>query len=172
MAGRPKKYKTRKALDAAVENYFGSITRVITLHEQVPSGKTDDKGHEIMLSVPITNRLGEEVKTVEYVVPPTVGGLCDALGISRSTWAEYCDETKHPEFSDTTTHARGRMRAWREEQLLTRPGKDVKGIIFDLENNYGYRERMAFGGDAEMRHGMGVEEYLRREAEEDDSDDF
>jgi hypothetical protein len=35
--------------------------------------------------------------------------------------------------------ARGRLRAWREEQLLTR--KHVKGIIFDLENNYGCRQK-------------------------------
>ena len=31
------------------------------------------------------------------------------------------------------------MRAYLEEQLLTR--KEVRGIIFDLQNNYGYSEK-------------------------------
>ena len=43
------------------------------------------------------------------------------------------------EFSDTTTRARGRLRAYLEQQLLVR--KDVKGIIFDLQNNHGYSEK-------------------------------
>ena len=33
------------------------------------------------------------------------------------------------------------MRAWNQMQLLTREGKDLKGIIFNLENNYGYSEK-------------------------------
>jgi hypothetical protein len=38
-----------------------------------------------------------------------------------------------------SAQARGRLRTWREEQLLTR--KVVRGIIFDLQNNSCYRER-------------------------------
>ena len=136
--GRPKKY-TKKTLAEAVERYFASITRIVTMTELVETGERDDKGHKIFERRPITNSLGEEAKVEEYIVPPTVGGLCQFLGIHRSTWAEYCDHEQHPEFSDTTTHARGRMRAWCEEQLLTR--KDVKGIVFNLQNNYDYRER-------------------------------
>lgn len=136
--GRNKKYN-KKTLAEAVDRYFGSITRTITATELVDSGERDSKGHKIFNRVPIVNSLGEEAKVEEYIVPPTVGGLCQALGIHRSTWAEYCDETTHPEFSDTTTRARGRMRAYLEQQLLVR--KDVKGIIFDLQNNHGYSEK-------------------------------
>ena len=134
---RPKKY-TKKALAEAVEHYFGSITRIVTAKELVETGKRDDKGHMIFERIPIKNSLGEEAKVEEYIVPPTVGALCQHLGIHRSTWAEYCDSVQHPEFSDTTTYARGRIRAYLEQQLLTR--KDVKGIIFDLKNNHGYSE--------------------------------
>ena len=136
--GRRKKY-TKKALDEAVNRYFLSITRTVPVTEKRPTGKRDDKGHEIYETVNVKNNLGEEASITEYIVPPTVGGLCAYLGIHRCTWAEYCDESQHPEFSDTTTRARGRLRDWREEQLLTR--KDVKGIIFDLQNNYGYAEK-------------------------------
>lgn len=135
---RPKKY-TKKSLDEAVEHYFSSITRVVTLTELVETGERDDKGHKIYERVPIINALGEEAMAEEYIVPPTVGGLCAALGIHRSTWAEWCNAEEYPEFSDTTTRARGRIRAYLEQQLLTR--KDVKGIIFDLQNNHGYCEK-------------------------------
>lgn len=135
---RPRKY-TKKALSAAVDEYFDSISREVPVTEQVDSGQRDERGHVIYEAVPVKNRRGEEMMRLEYLIPPTVGGLCEHLGIHRSTWAAWCDGERFPEFADTTTRARGRMRAWLEEQLLTR--KDVKGIIFDLQNNYGLSEK-------------------------------
>ena len=145
---RPRKY-TERTLEKAVEAYFCSISREIPAMDRVDSGERDAYGHAILKEIPITNRLGEKINLIEYIVPPSVGGLCDFLQIHRSTWAEYCNPDLHPEFSDTTTRARERMRAWREEQLLTR--KDVRGIIFDLQNNYGYSEKhqMELGERAE-----------------------
>ena len=135
---RPKKY-TKKSLREAVERYFDSISRDVALTEKRPTDRRDSSGHVIYEVVPVTNKLGQQATVEEFVVPPTVGGLCEFLGIHRSTWAEWCDGDKYPEFSDTTMRARGRMRAWCESQLLIR--KDVKGIIFNLQNNYDYRER-------------------------------
>ncbi len=135
---RPKSY-TKKTLAEAVERYFASITRTVAVKERVDTGERDKMGHVIYTMAPVINNLGEEMLVTEYIVPPSVAGLSEYLGIHRSTWAEYCDPVEYPEFSDTTTRARGRMRAWREEQLVTR--KDVKGIIFDLQNNYGYSEK-------------------------------
>lgn len=135
---RPKKY-TKKALREAVERYFDSISRIVPLTEKRPTDRRDSSGHVIYEVVPVLNKLNQQATVEEFVVPPTVGGLCEYLGIHRSTWAEWCDPDKYPEFSDTITRARGRMRAWCESQLLVR--KDVKGIIFNLQNNYDYRER-------------------------------
>ena len=132
---------TKKKLAEAVELYFDSISRVVTLTERKPTGRKDDKGHEIYELVPIINKLGNPVETLEYAVPPSVGDLCEFLGIHRSTWAEYCDPEAHPEFSDTTTRVRGRMHAYLERESLTRQGKDLKGILFNLQNNYGYTEK-------------------------------
>lgn len=136
MANKPK--YSKKTLREAVERYFKSITRKVKLTEKVATGKKDKDGHVIYKDEPVINELGEQVEIIEYLVVPSVGGLSDFLGIHRSTWDNYCDADKHPEFFDTTTYAQGRMRTWREEQLHTR--KDVKGLIFDLENNYGYKE--------------------------------
>lgn len=138
--GRPKKY-TSRTLEKAVERYFDSISREIEMTEKVDTGQCDTFGHKIYEDKPVCNKRGEPVKITEYLVPPTVGGLCEALGIHRSTWAEYCNPDQHPEFSDTTTRARGRLREYLEQQLLIRSGRDVKGVIFSLQNNYGYADR-------------------------------
>lgn len=164
---RPKKYSAAK-LAEAVEKYFLSITRTVPVTEKKDSGQRDERGHVIFEDVPVVNNLGEPAMVESYIVPPTVGGLCAYLGIHRSTWAEWCDTERYPQFSDTTTRARGRMQAWQEEQLLTR--KDVKGIIFSLQNNYGYAERkqLELGGQVRMED-MTLEEkqeMLRSIAEE------
>ena len=74
--------------------------------------------------------------------------------------------------------ARGRMREYLEPQLLTR--KDVKGIIFDLQNNYGYTDRreveigsetkklMALQSMTPERREKILEELLSEEADMDD----
>ena len=162
---RPRKY-TPNTLKKAVNGYFDSISRLVPLTEKKNTGRKDGDGHVIYEEVPV-------------LVPPTVGGLCEHLGIHRSTWADYCDAQLHPEFSDTTTHARGRMRAWLEEQLLTR--KDVKGIVFDLQNNYGYHDKkeIELGGRAAkavtaasmpLEERQSVLEELMREFSENDGD--
>ncbi len=135
---RPKKY-TQLSLEKADRAYFDSISRDVIAQERVDTGKRDPDGHKIYELKPILDRRGKQIVLLEYVVPPTVGGLCNFLGIDRSTWANYADIEQHPEHEGTVSYARSKMRAWLEEQLLTR--KDVRGVIFDLQNNYGYTER-------------------------------
>ena len=132
-AGRPKKY-TKKSLQAAVDGYFASISRTVQA--------LDDDGK------PMRNDAGEPIRVVEYVRPPSVGGLCLYLGIDRSTWQNYADRKLHPELAGVTAYARMRMEAYLEEQLLTRE-KNVQGLIFNLQNNYGWREKreVELGGE-------------------------
>lgn len=151
--GRDPKF-TKEGLEAEVERYFMSISRIVPVTEEVPTGKRDEKGHMIFEQKPVINALGEPAQRLEYITPPTVGGLCAFLGIHRSTWSAWADVKK---YSDTVARAGGRMRAWNEEQLLLRSGRDVKGIIFNLENNYGYRERQDVSVSGET-----VEEYLQK----------
>lgn len=141
---RPRKYSKRE-LAEAVARYFDSISRMVPVMERVETDRRDDKGHVIYEKKPVLNRLDQPAMIEEFIVPPTIGGLCQFLGIHRSTWAEYCSKD---EFSDTTTRAGGRIRAYLEQQLLVR--KDVKGIIFDLQNNHGYSEKrhLEFGPNA------------------------
>lgn len=128
-AGRPKKY-TRKGLEKAVEGYFASISR----------------------------DAGGEAWAAEYKRPPTVGGLCLYLGIDRSTWQNYADRRLHPELQEITAYAKMRMETYLEEQLLTRE-KNVQGLIFNLQNNYGWREKreVELGGETREAVSSGVQ---------------
>lgn len=160
-----KKY-TARTLAPAVREYFDSISREIELTEMVDSGEKDDKGHVIYVPRKVENKLGQPVKVTEFLVPPSVQGLCDHLGIHRSTWWEYSDSQKHPELAGIISRARDVMQGYREEQLLTRPGKDVRGIVFDLENNYGYAEKRS------VEVTGGIEEYLKKLSEQGQVQEF
>ena len=121
--GRPKKY-TERTLRKAVKAYFRRITRTITIREQVNTGEKDGWGHWIYTL--------EDVKN---------GGLCEALGIHRSTWADYCDPELHPELLEVTAWAREVIQHYLESELLGRDGKNLKGVIFSLQNNFGMSEK-------------------------------
>lgn len=138
--GKPKKY-TARTLARAVDAYFDSITREVEVTEQVDTGRRDRQGHRVFESRPVTNKLGQTVRVTEYLVPPSVRELCCSLGITRATWSNYADPDKHPELAGTVREACERMKAWNERELVTRPGKDVRGIIFNLQANYGYGPR-------------------------------
>lgn len=138
--GRPRKY-TPASLRRETERYFRSISRKKVLTEPVPTGERDEYGHPVMRQQPIISDAGEPVTVTEWIVPPSVEDLTLFLGIGHQTWANYCDPKKHPEFVDTIARTQGRLRAWNVRELLTRPGKDVRGIEFNLKNNYGFTER-------------------------------
>lgn len=136
-----KRKYTPAALRKAVSAYFASISRTKTVAEAVDSGRRDDKGHVIYDYIPVRNDAGEEIKTTEYVIPPTEGDLCLYLGIHRATWARWADRETYPELAEIVEDVRDRLYAWNARQLLERDGKDVRGIIFNLQNNYGYADR-------------------------------
>lgn len=138
--GRYRKYRSDKALREMVEGYFASISREKIVCEAYNTGQKDGWGHFITEWRPVTNELGVYMREREYVIPPTVGGLCAYLNISRDTWARYCDREENPQFAETTEWAREQLLAWRESELLRRPGKRLRGLIFDLRANYGVSE--------------------------------
>ena len=115
---KEKRWRSPAALEAAVEGYFRSISRTVTAAER---------------DVPIRNDAGEPIRYREYVVPPTIWGLCEYLGIARATWESYCDPLQHPEFRGAAALARDLMQDWSQRALLSR--KDVRGLIYILQNS-------------------------------------
>lgn len=139
--GRYRKYRTDASLRRVAETYFASISRTVDVMEERRTGEKDSWGHFATEWVPVVNDQGEAVTVREYVVPPSVGGLCRYLGISRETWSRYGDPEENPQFQETVRWVREELRGYLEEQLLTRSGKDLKGVIFSLQNNYGMSEK-------------------------------
>lgn len=135
---------TAVGLRKAVERYFAGISRTAPVTEPVPTGELDRKGRPLFEERIVHNDAGETIQRTEFLVPPTVGGLCQALGISRQTWASYADDQKHPEFAETVRAARDRLVAYLVEQTLLRDGRDTKGPMFVLAQayaDYGFGER-------------------------------
>lgn len=127
--GPPKKGYSPKELRDAVERYFASVCRTVA---------AEDRNGE-----PLLNDSGEVIRRVQYVVPPSINGLCLFLGIGRAEWAGYRDAEKDPELARVAELAEKRIEVYLESELVTR-GSGVQGLIFNLQNNYGYRR----GGDA------------------------
>lgn len=151
-----KRKYTAKRLREKVDEYFKSISREIVMTEKKPTGKKDESGHEIYEDVPIINRLGEQMKVIEFLEPPMKTSLARYLGVNPSTYSQWEDAGKFPEYAQTLAKAHDICLAWRQKEVLTRSGKDIKGITFDLAVNYGVSERV------EVNVTGGVEEYIRR----------
>jgi hypothetical protein len=73
----------------------------------------------------------------ERNAPYTMSGLALALGMSRQALLGY--EHRDERFLVTVKRARSRVEGELEEQLLTRE-KQVAGHIFNLKNNFGWRD--------------------------------
>jgi hypothetical protein len=122
--GAKRRHFTPRSLEEAVDRYFASIRRTVTATERVETGpKTFEER-------PILSDTGEPIRYREYVVAPTVWGLCEALGITPAEWNRFCDREEHPELQAAVQRASGLMREWKEQTLLTR--KDVRGLIYHM----------------------------------------
>ena len=160
--GRPKKYKTAAELERAVRAYFRSISTRVTVKEEYDTGEKDELGHAIKALREVKNGVGETVERTLYLIPPTVSGLCLALGIHRSTWYALRDD---PKCAPVFEWARLRILAYLEDQLLSRKGSDIQGVKFLLQSGYGMSEHKTLelgpaAAKAVASAGMGIEKKL------------
>jgi len=140
MAAAKKRTYSPKALSEAVDRYFASIRRTVPATEKLETG---EKGSRVVEEIPILSDLGEPIYFREYIVAPTLWGLCEALGISPSDWAKYCDPALCPKHREAVQRAAGLMREWKEQALLTR--KDVRGVIYHMQNHLGGLDELPTG---------------------------
>ena len=124
--GRPRTYRTAAALEKAIDGYFSSISRTVVLKD--------------LTGDPVLNDEGQQIRTREYLIPPSVQGLSLHLGIDRRTWLNYCDPEQHPEFSAVTARTQLRLEEYLVRESLTRE-KGLHGVTFNLEHNYGWARR-------------------------------
>lgn len=137
--GQPKVY-TPRTLKKAVDKYFASISRTVPVKEPILTGELDKYGHPVVQYEQVHNSLGEAVYTTEFLIKPSKAGLARFLGIHRSTWDNYHNPDVYPELQDIVEDADDRIFAWTHDQLLSRNGKEVKGIVVELEHSWGYKQ--------------------------------
>ena len=82
--------------------------------------------------------------------PYTVSGLAYALGTNRQTLINYEDKS---EFIDTIKSAKAKIELFNEEMLYS---KDVSttGVIFNLKNNYGWKDKQEI--EAEVKNDVTI----------------
>ena len=75
--------------------------------------------------------------------PYTVSGLAYALGTNRQTLINYEGKS---EYVDTIKSAKAKIELFNEEMLYS---KDVSttGVIFNLKNNYGWKDKQEIEAD-------------------------
>ena len=116
--GAPRKWKSAKAMQKAIDVYFESC-----------------KGTPLVIDGDVaTDKYGRPIILDEK--PPTVTGLALALGFaSRQALINYQDR---PEFNDTVTRAKSRCEEYAESRLYDKDG--ANGAKFSLGCNFGWRE--------------------------------
>ena len=75
--------------------------------------------------------------------PYTVSGLAYALGTNRQTLINYEDKE---EFFDTIKGAKAKIERFNEELLYSKDAPTV-GVIFNLKNNYGWKDKQEIEAD-------------------------
>ena len=124
-AGAPRKYKSVKQMQAAIDDYFNSC-----------------KGEPLISDgVAVTDKNGTPVFVGAH--PPTVTGLALALGFTgRQALLDY---QARLEFADAVTRAKARCEEYAESRLYDRDG--ANGAKFSLGCNFGWNAESEKRGD-------------------------
>lgn len=118
--GRPKKWKSPKAMQKAIDAYF----------EECEGELLKDK-----LGTPVTDKRGVPIFIGRK--PPTISGLTYYLGFENRKALLYYENDD--EFSPTIARAKMRVQAYTEERLFDRDG--ARGAEFSLRCNFGWNDK-------------------------------
>jgi hypothetical protein len=125
-SGRPRKFETVEELQTAIDAYFESCFEEFTVALKDEEGK----------------KTGERL-IKKQVEPFTITGLAIALDTTRQGLLNY---EGREEFYDTIKKAKVRCENYAEKSLF---GNNATGPIFNLINNYGWKNTQHIGGDPE-----------------------
>ncbi len=122
--GRPPKFKSIEELQTRIDKYFASCWTQKRDKFGNPIYEKDKRGRK-------TNK-----KVLVQSIPYTIAGLATTLDMTRQSILNY---ERQDEFFDTIKRAKQRCEAYAEESLFI--GKNPVGAIFNLKNNYGWRDK-------------------------------
>jgi len=144
--GRPLKFKTVEELQEKIDAYFDScdphLEEVVEwLEARDKDGKLKKDEHGYNYLVKVKHLVMTEQK------PYTITGLAIALDTSRETLLDYREKE---EYSDSLKAAKEKCQAFVEKSLFTLP--NVTGPIFNLKNNYGWKDKTEVESSGEITH--------------------
>lgn len=137
--GRPLKFDSVEDLQKKIDAYFAEcdphieeVTEWVEARDEKGSLKKDKNGLNYLVEV--------THKKMTEQVPYTITGLALALGTTRRTLLDYEDEygKEMPEYSHTIKAAKTKIENFNEQMLF---GPSPTGTIFNLKNNYGWRDK-------------------------------
>jgi len=102
-------------------------------------------------------------KCKEEHLPPTITGLALHLDTTRQTLMDY---EYRDAFTDTVKKAKLRCENYAEIQLFK--GSNVAGVIFNMKNNYGWKDKREVEHDGTMM--IDVLDELEDDEDEDEED--
>lgn len=158
--GRPRSY-TAEEFREAVEKYYESVTYEEPVYRIEETGEFSQRGKPILTRVPVmVQKDGELVQAVKtgFIEPPTVQGMCLAIGIHKTTFDHY---EEWEGYRDTCLWWRLICESYAASLLMTKEG-NVQGVMFNLKNNYGWTDKQ------EVQVSGGIEKYLEKIAEDND----
>lgn len=144
--GRKKTYGSAKALRDGIESYWRSISYERQAVVMVPTDDIDERGNVRHVAVALTvdeqgnirmDGWGKPKTSVCYLKEPSVAGLCLHLGISKQTWSTYKSD---PTLGKECERFLLRLEEYVAGKLDGNSVKNVQGAIFNLKNNFGWRE--------------------------------
>lgn len=144
---------TAKKLKAEIDGYFAEISRMAPVKEPVPTGRRDDKGHEIYVMVEMRNGLDEVVMAEEWILPPSIHDLLDRIGMTEEEWEQVKSDDS---LKKVAIAAEKKVERYLRRELLTRPNKAIKGVVLTLQSDFGFG-----GGESEDDSDGVLEEILK-----------
>lgn len=147
-AGRPLKFETVAVLQKKIDEYFANCDpHWVEIMEWVQRRENsrpvyDEDGQPVLVL--------KKVKQKTKQIPYTITGLAMALGTTRETLLDYEEkyDSIDPGFSDTIKSAKVKCQNFAELSLF---GSNATGPIFNLKNNYKWKDRTEVEGTGEQK---------------------
>lgn len=131
--GRPLKFESPEELQEKIDAYFAECDPHVEWVEVLQHPKVEKDG-KMVVDYDAEPEL-VSFKQMSKQIPYTITGLAIALDTTRDLLIDYEDKE---EFSDTIKRAKEKIHNYVELRLF---GANPAGIIFNLKNNYGWKDK-------------------------------
>lgn len=139
-------FKTPQELQEKIAAYFAEcdphmeeITEWVEARNKDGTLKKDESGMNYLVEV--------THKVLTKQIPYTITGLAIFLGTSRETINEYSEKEG---FVDSIKAAKDKCESYAEKMLYM--ANNVTGTIFNLKNNYGWKDKSEVDNTGEVTH--------------------